>query len=210
MDAGWLYTADKYYKDGVEKILTSVYQSLRNNPNRTFTQGDIYYFRRWYNEQSDGVKSNVKDLIKSGQLEIVHGGMVSSDEACTNYVDILRNFELGNDFLRTKFGIEPKIGWQLDPFGHSPANAKLFAEMGLEAMVFARINSDMFEDLKQTKSMQFNWMPEFASKDNTHKRVSHQAHTKPSIFAHVLYDHYNPPNGITPDKWYETFNGHDF
>ena len=87
--------------------------------------------------------------------------MVSTDEACTNYADILRNFEQGTDFLRSEFGIEPKIGWQLDPFGHSPANAKLFSEMGLEAMVFARINTELFDELKQTKSMQFNCILRF-------------------------------------------------
>ena len=32
----------------------------------------------------------------------------------------------------------------------------------------------------------------------------------PSIFAHVLYDHYNPPEGISVDKWYETFYGNDY
>ena len=70
--------------------------------------------------------------------------MVSTDEACTNYADILKNFEQGNDFLRAEFGIEAKIGWQLDPFGHSVANAKLLADLGLETMVFARINSELF------------------------------------------------------------------
>ena len=66
--------------------------------------------------------------------------MVSVDEACPNYSDILRNFEMAHDFLRDEFGIKPKIAWQLDPFGHSAAAADLFAEMDLEAMVFARIN----------------------------------------------------------------------
>ena len=66
--------------------------------------------------------------------------MVSTDEACTNYSDILKNFEIARAFLNSEFGVEPKIGWQLDPFGHSSGNAKLFEMMGLEAMVFARIN----------------------------------------------------------------------
>lgn len=66
--------------------------------------------------------------------------MVSTDEACPDYADILRNFEQGHDWLMEEFGIKPKIGWQLDPFGHSAAVAHLFAQMGLEKMVFARIN----------------------------------------------------------------------
>lgn len=34
----------------------------------------------------------------------------------------------------------PRVGWQLDPFGHSETNAKIFSEIGLESMVFARWN----------------------------------------------------------------------
>ena len=67
---------------------------------------------------------------------------MSPDEACPNYGDVLRNFEAGHDFIRDEFGVKPKIGMQLDPFGHSNAVAHLFAEMGLETMVFARINKD--------------------------------------------------------------------
>ena len=66
--------------------------------------------------------------------------MVSTDEATTNYADILRNFEVAHDFLKAEFGVTPKVGWQLDPFGHSAANALLFAQMGMEAIFFARVN----------------------------------------------------------------------
>ena len=50
---------------------------------------------------------------------------MSTDEATTSYTDIIRNFEAGHDFLKYEFGVKPKIGWQLDPFGHSSANAEL-------------------------------------------------------------------------------------
>ena len=73
-------------------------------------------------------------------MELIHGGLVSNDEACPNYSDVIRNFEMGHAFLKDTFGIKPKIGWQLDPFGHSAAMAELLAELGLETMVFSRMN----------------------------------------------------------------------
>jgi len=124
----------------VFEIFKSVFEKLPKDPKFTFTIGDIGFFRRYYNTVSSSEKAVIKKLIADEQLEIVHGGMVSTDEACTDYADILRNFEQAHDFLWQEFQIKPKIGWQLDPFGHSAANASLFAEMGLEAMVFARIN----------------------------------------------------------------------
>lgn len=64
--------------------------------------------------------------------------MVQTDEATTNYADILRNMEQGHDWLKKEFELvdPPRIGWQLDPFGHSAANAAIFAQLGFEVVVF--------------------------------------------------------------------------
>lgn len=132
--------------------------------------------------------------MANGQLEIVHGGMVSSDEACPNYADIVRNFELAHDFIFEEFGVRPKVGWQLDPFGHSAAVANLFAEMGLEAMVFARIKQDDFNKFKRNRNLEFVWSPEFSFAQN-------EKEAPKEIFSHVLFDHYNPPSFVS-SYWY--------
>ena len=50
MDAGWLYSVDYLYKYGASKIFTAIYNSLMADKKRTYTHGDIYFFRRWYME----------------------------------------------------------------------------------------------------------------------------------------------------------------
>ena len=62
-----------------------------------------------------------------------------------------------------EFGIVPKIAWQLDPFGHSSAVADLFAEIGIEATVFARINSFEHYYRSLDRHLEFMWKPNFAS-----------------------------------------------
>lgn len=47
---------------------------------------------------------------------------------------------IGHEFLDNEFGIKPTIGWDLDTFGHSDTNTRLFAEMGFDAMFFSRID----------------------------------------------------------------------
>lgn len=42
------------------------------------------------------MKKQVKKLIKNGQLEIAMGGWVGTDEADTNYQDIVGNFMMGH------------------------------------------------------------------------------------------------------------------
>mgnify|MGYP001609273875 FL=1 len=62
------------------------------------------------------------------------------DEACTHYEDMINNMMLGHDFLMKEFGYKPRVGWHVDPFGHSNGNPRLFAEMGFEAWFFGRLD----------------------------------------------------------------------
>ena len=54
-----------------------------------------------------------------------------NDEASTHYSSIIDQHSLGAEFLRDQFGdcARPKIGWQIDPFGHSREVASLFAQV---------------------------------------------------------------------------------
>ena len=56
------------------------------------------------------------------------------DEACPIYDDMINNMQMGHDFIFKEFGIRPRIGWQIDTFGHSNTNARFFAEMGFDAV----------------------------------------------------------------------------
>ena len=47
---------------------------------------------------------------------------------------------LGHAFLLKEFGVKPKIGWHIDPFGHSSANAALFSDFGFEAIFISRLD----------------------------------------------------------------------
>ena len=155
IDAGWLYTIDGYYELGVSKIFTNVLEQLEDE-RHTYTLGDVYYFKR-YQTQNEDTKQKVKLYIKQGRLDLVHGGMVSNDEACTNYAAIIQNMVLGRKFLFEEFGVVPTIGWQLDPFGHTETNADLFSQMGLDTIVFSRWSTKKLEQRQKDKQMQFIW-----------------------------------------------------
>lgn len=56
---------------------------------------------------------------------------------------------IGHQFLWDEFKIRPKIGWMIDAFGHSQANAALFSDFGFEALFFSRISEPMREEYKK-------------------------------------------------------------
>mmetsp|Transcript_14835 Transcript_14835/g.23010 ORF Transcript_14835/g.23010 Transcript_14835/m.23010 type:complete len:131 (+) Transcript_14835:485-877(+) len=119
------------------------------------------FFTIWYNQQTPEKKEVVKNLIKNGQLEIVNGGWSANDEANPNFDDIINNMMIGHEFLDKEFGVHPRIGWDLDTFGHSEANTRLFAQMGFEAMFFSRLDHSEkgMRSKKELKSLNFLWRP---------------------------------------------------
>ena len=111
LDAGWLQTYDQYYDGQVYAIFESVMEKLEHDKEVTYTVGDIAFFKRYYEGLTNFEQRKVKNLVSRGQLEIVHGGLVSPDEACPNYSDVLRNFEMGHDFVMREFGVVPTVAW---------------------------------------------------------------------------------------------------
>jgi len=62
-------------------ILDTTINELGKDKNRKYTFAEMGFFEEWYNEQTLEKKNLTKNLIQSGQLEIVNGGISAPDEA---------------------------------------------------------------------------------------------------------------------------------
>jgi alpha-mannosidase len=94
-------------------------------------------------------------------MELLAGGWSSHDEACPTYEEFIANMMAGHQFILKEFGVTPRVGWQLDPFGHSSTNARLYAEMGLDALIFARLDRIEKSMRMSNKSLEYIWQPHF-------------------------------------------------
>ena len=66
---------------------------------------------------------------------------------------------IGHQFLKQEFGVTPTIGWDIDTFGHSDTNNRLYAEMGFDAMFFSRLDGEEKKLRKNDKGMTYLWRP---------------------------------------------------
>ena len=199
MDAGWLKTIDEL-KPKLNNILTSVVETLSADPEAKYTQGDIFLFSTWYEQQDLTKKEEVKALVQRGQLNFVNGGWISHDEACTTYDDILANMMMGADYLEKEFAVKTWTGWQIDAFGHSSVNAHLYAEMGFNSIFFARISDNLKTQFKSNHRLEFNWQPEFGEINLGADMVNFD--NKGSILhTYVMDQHYQTPSVVGLDDF---------
>ena len=147
-DVGWLSTPDGYYDDAVRPMLQSVTDELYKNSNRRFTLVEVYYIKRWWQQQSAQVRTRFSSLVKNGQFQFANGGWCSNDEAAAHYQDIIGQLTLGINFIRKEFGqcAVPTVSWNIDSFGHSREMANLYARMDFEGVVTNRGPSTLHDE----------------------------------------------------------------
>lgn len=197
-DVGWLKTVDQYYYGtrkqdssvGVQHIFDSVIPQLVMDRNKRFIFVEISFFAKWWVEQDDRMKAVVRNLVQDGRLEFINGGWCMNDEATTSYHSIIEQMTLGLKFLNESFGscAHPKVGWQIDPFGHTNEQASLFAQFGFDGMFFSRITEDDKIQRANKKSLDIIWHGDRA--------LSGQSG---SIFANIFRYNYDAPNGFCFD-----------
>lgn len=81
----------------------------------------------------------------------------------------------------------PKIGWQIDPFGHSNEMATIFSQLGYDALIFSRLDyRDRARRLDQGE-MELMWQGSSTLGDNS------------NIFTSIMYDSYSTPQEFCYD-----------
>ncbi|XP_044269447.1 lysosomal alpha-mannosidase-like isoform X2 [Tribolium madens] len=111
-----------------------------------------------------------------------------NDEAAVNYQSTIDQFTYGLRLINEtigKCGI-PRIGWQIDPFGHSREQASIFAQLGYDGVFLARIDYNDRDQRISDKNMEVIWRGS-ANSENI------------NIFTNIFPDFYFSPAGYCFD-----------
>ncbi|KAJ8951630.1 hypothetical protein NQ318_012300 [Aromia moschata] len=134
-------------------------------------------------------KSQVRQLIDQGRLEIVNGAWSMNDEAAVHYQSTIDQYTLGLRVIEDALGkcARPRVSWQIDPFGHSREQASLLTQMGMDAIFFARFDYRDIAKRRSEKTMDMLWTG------------SANLGSESNLFASGLYHQYNCPAGFCFD-----------
>ena len=139
-DLGWVETAEDCYLTKVRFQLDNMLTMLSSSLTYKFSFSEMYYLSRYIKDFPEQIPV-IKNFISQGRLEIVGGGWAQNDEGLVDFEIALRNIEAGFEFLHRKLGVNRvRVGWQIDPFGHSSLTAALWEKLGYEMLVIWRIH----------------------------------------------------------------------
>ena len=207
-DVGWLKTVDQYYTGAnasiqhaaVRHILTSVVDALLADPTKTFVYAEMAFFARWWREQTSARRTQVRTLVAERRLEFVNGGWCMHDEATAHVADMLEQTTRGHAFIAREFGTAalPRVGWQLDPFGHASTQAThLGSGVGFDAVFLGRASDGDIDARVRRRAMEFTW------------RGSDTLGAAADVKGMILskYGNYGPPRGTATTKRARTLCG---
>ncbi|PRP89017.1 hypothetical protein PROFUN_02295 [Planoprotostelium fungivorum] len=186
-DVGWLKPMEGYYKDQVVYIISSMLVALKANPVRKYTQVEVAFVRRWWQDATQDQKTALYDFYHAGRIEFNLGGITMNDEATSSYYQEINQMTDGAKWLQDNLGAVPTAAWHIDPFGHSAATASLWSLMGFNGFGLNRIPYDIKNRMKMNQGLEFIW------------RGSDSYGKTTEMFAHVMDSHYSTPNEMNFD-----------
>lgn len=170
-DPGWHKTVEGYFHDQSKHTLDYMVEKLMKFPKMTFIWAESVFMSLWWEQLSSKTKTNLRQLIREGRVEIVVGSWVVPDEANPSYYALVDQMIEGHHWLSTHMNVTPTNTWSLDPFGYSSTLPYLYKRAGFDNMIILRVHTGLKELLQKDKSLEFMWRQHWDSTGSTDIRT---------------------------------------
>lgn len=130
IDAAWLWR----WPETVEVCRSTFKQALDimdKVPSYTFSQSAAQYYL-WMEEKFPDIFKRIKQRVKEGRWGVVGGMWVESDLNMPSGEALVRQFLYGKRYLRSALGVDVKVGWSPDTFGHSWQLPQILKKSGID------------------------------------------------------------------------------
>lgn len=151
LDPVWLWN----WQAGVDEALAtfrSAVDRCHEYPEFKYTRGESWLYQ-WVEDLDPGLFREVSSLIESGQWSVAGGQLVQPDANLPTAAGWRKQIALGQRYFQDRFGIRPRVGYNVDTFGHPATLPDLLSEMGYHGYIFHRPNESQVSLPSQT----FRW-----------------------------------------------------
>jgi alpha-mannosidase len=136
IDAAWLWP----WRDGEDAVLTT-FRSALNRMNETpgfcYTHSSAAHYR-WVERADPALFAEIRHRISEGRWEVVGGWPVEPDCNIPATESFIRHSLYGKQYCQRALGVDVKIGFNPDSFGHAAGLPTILKRAGYGYYVFMR------------------------------------------------------------------------
>ncbi|PIV55113.1 alpha-mannosidase [Candidatus Desantisbacteria bacterium CG_4_10_14_0_8_um_filter_48_22] len=151
IDPVWLWR----WAEGRDEVLKTYRQAvefMKEFPDFVFTAGQAATYK-WAEESDPQLFEEIKHYVKEGRWNIVNGWWVQPDCNIPSGESFARHGLYGKMYFMEKFGVDVKVGYNVDSFGHNRGLPQILKKSGFDYYVFMRPDPNE----KKLESRLFLW-----------------------------------------------------
>ena len=136
IDPIWLWRMREGYEVVINTCRT-VLQLMREYPGFIFSRSSAATYK-WIEENEPEMFEEIRERVKEGRWNIVNGWWVQPDCNIPCGESFVRHSLYGKRYFMEKFGVDVKVGYNVDSFGHCATLPQILKKSGLDYYVFFR------------------------------------------------------------------------
>jgi len=136
IDAAWLWP----WRDGADTVLTTFRSALNRmteTPGFCYTHSSSAHYR-WVERADPPMFAEIRQRVKEGRWEVVGGWPVEPDCNIPSAESFIRHSLYGKQYCQRALGVDVKIGFNPDSFGHAAGLPTILKRAGYGYYVFMR------------------------------------------------------------------------
>lgn len=138
IDMAWLWPWTETV-EVVRNTFSSVLKLMQEFPDLKFAHSSVRTYA-WIEEKYPALFEEIRLRVKEGRWEIVGGMWVEPDLNMPDGESLVRQLLVGTRYLREKFGVDVKIGWNPDSFGYNWQLPQIYRRSGINYFVTQKMS----------------------------------------------------------------------
>jgi alpha-mannosidase len=136
LDAAWLWP----WRDGADEALAtfrSALNRMKETPGFCYSHSSSAHYR-WTERADPGMFEEIRQRVREGRWEVVGGWPVEPDCNIPAAESFVRHSLYGKRYCHEKLGVDVKVGFNPDSFGHAAGLPTILKNAGYGYYVFMR------------------------------------------------------------------------
>ncbi|MFA6128949.1 MAG: hypothetical protein WC699_16740 [Bacteroidales bacterium] len=162
LDPVWQWRWTEGCSEAIATFRNAV-EIIHEYPELVFNHNEAILYQ-WVQKYDKRLFQEIRDLVEKQRWFIAGGWYLQPDVNLPPYENLVRHIRIGRDYFKTEFGVEPRVAYNFDSFGHPAGLPKLLRDFGYEFYVHQRPEKEFLDipgSLYQWKGLNNSMIPAY-------------------------------------------------